>query len=188
MYVKSFLIACFLLFIGGNALTAQDFDYIGAAKCKMCHKSQYKTWSTKSHAKAYEVLGSDEAKATAKALKLGDPQKEPQCLKCHTAAGHSPDAVLGKKYSNEDGVTCEACHGPGSVYKKKTIMKDREKAIASGLTIPTEEVCRKCHNDESPNWDAEKYEKKDGTKDGFDLELTSAICDRVNIPVIASGG
>lgn len=29
---------------------------------------------------------------------------------------------------------------------------------------------------------------RDGTKDGFDLELTAAICDRVNIPVIASGG
>jgi len=29
---------------------------------------------------------------------------------------------------------------------------------------------------------------RDGTKDGFDLELTSAICDRVNMPVIASGG
>lgn len=29
---------------------------------------------------------------------------------------------------------------------------------------------------------------RDGTKDGFDLELTSAICDRINIPVIASGG
>lgn len=28
----------------------------------------------------------------------------------------------------------------------------------------------------------------DGTKDGFDLPLTRAICDAVNIPVIASGG
>jgi imidazole glycerol-phosphate synthase subunit HisF len=28
----------------------------------------------------------------------------------------------------------------------------------------------------------------DGTKDGFDLDLTKAICDAVNIPVIASGG
>ncbi|MCR5829756.1 MAG: imidazole glycerol phosphate synthase subunit HisF [Lachnospiraceae bacterium] len=28
----------------------------------------------------------------------------------------------------------------------------------------------------------------DGTKDGYDLELTKAITDRVNIPVIASGG
>jgi len=29
---------------------------------------------------------------------------------------------------------------------------------------------------------------KDGTKDGYDMELTKAICDTVNIPVIASGG
>ena len=29
---------------------------------------------------------------------------------------------------------------------------------------------------------------KDGTKSGFDLELTRAISDSVNIPVIASGG
>ncbi|PCJ59187.1 MAG: imidazole glycerol phosphate synthase subunit HisF [Planctomycetota bacterium] len=28
----------------------------------------------------------------------------------------------------------------------------------------------------------------DGTKDGFDLELTAAVSDAVNIPVIASGG
>lgn len=28
----------------------------------------------------------------------------------------------------------------------------------------------------------------DGTKNGFDVELTQAICERVNIPVIASGG
>ena len=29
---------------------------------------------------------------------------------------------------------------------------------------------------------------RDGTRDGFDLELTRAVTDAVNIPVIASGG
>lgn len=29
---------------------------------------------------------------------------------------------------------------------------------------------------------------KDGTKSGFDLELTRAVSDAINIPVIASGG
>jgi imidazole glycerol-phosphate synthase subunit HisF len=29
---------------------------------------------------------------------------------------------------------------------------------------------------------------RDGTKIGFDLELTRAICDAVPVPVIASGG
>lgn len=28
----------------------------------------------------------------------------------------------------------------------------------------------------------------DGTKNGYDIEFTKAVCDRVNIPVIASGG
>ena len=29
---------------------------------------------------------------------------------------------------------------------------------------------------------------RDGTKDGYDLELTRAVSEAVNIPVIASGG
>jgi len=29
---------------------------------------------------------------------------------------------------------------------------------------------------------------RDGTRDGFDLELTRAVCDAVDVPVIASGG
>jgi cyclase len=29
---------------------------------------------------------------------------------------------------------------------------------------------------------------RDGTRDGFDLELTRAVSDAVNVPVIASGG
>jgi cyclase len=29
---------------------------------------------------------------------------------------------------------------------------------------------------------------KDGTKDGYDIELTRAISEKVNVPVIASGG
>ena len=28
----------------------------------------------------------------------------------------------------------------------------------------------------------------DGVKNGFDLELTQAVCNEVNVPVIASGG
>jgi cyclase len=29
---------------------------------------------------------------------------------------------------------------------------------------------------------------RDGTREGFDLPLTRAVCDAVNVPVIASGG
>jgi cyclase len=29
---------------------------------------------------------------------------------------------------------------------------------------------------------------RDGTRDGFDLDLTRSVCDAVGVPVIASGG
>ena len=29
---------------------------------------------------------------------------------------------------------------------------------------------------------------RDGTKDGFDLDVTRAVADRVNVPIVASGG
>ena len=40
---------------------------------------------------------------------------------------------------------CESCHGPGSEYKPLAIMKDREKAKAAGLVVPTATFCATCH-------------------------------------------
>ncbi len=73
MYIRSLLFACFLLFLGGNYVTAQDYEYIGAAKCKMCHNKpatggQYKQWAESKHAKAMESL-------------KGDEKNDPKCLK-----------------------------------------------------------------------------------------------------------
>ncbi len=50
----------------------------------------------------------------------------------------------------EEGVSCESCHGPGSAYKKMKIMKDHEKSLANGLIVPTEKVCKTCHNEKNP--------------------------------------
>ena len=52
-------------------LFAADAQYIGATKCKMCHKSekkgnQFGKWEAGPHAKAYATLATDEAKAVAK--------------------------------------------------------------------------------------------------------------------------
>lgn len=60
------------------------------------------------------------------------------------------------KYDLEpaDGVQCESCHGPGSNYRKPSIMSDEHEAVANGLVLQSETVCTACHNDESPSWDA----------------------------------
>ncbi len=103
-------------------------DYIGAAKCKMCHKLQYESWQGLAHAEAFKNLEPDN---TGNA----------ECLKCH-ATGASADLP---------GVQCEACHGPGSEYKSMKIMKDREASLAAGLILPEKAVCEGCHAGEAPH-------------------------------------
>jgi hypothetical protein len=57
------------------------------------------------------------------------------------------------------GVTCEICHGPGSDYKKMSIMKNRENAVQNGLIVyashdAIKEKCVTCHTDEHFNFNA----------------------------------
>jgi hypothetical protein len=143
MIIRTLTLICLVVFLGSNNLTAQDFEYVGARKCKMCHNkapkgAQYTQWAESRHAKAMESLNAEEA-------------KDPACLKCHSTVGHvNPDLVLTLKV--EEGVSCESCHGPGSKYFPTGIMKSREKAMAKGLIMPTEEVCTQCHNEESPDF------------------------------------
>ena len=99
--------------------------YIGAEKCKMCHRVEYDSWLTTKHAKA-----TDDAKAAT------NMKFETACLTCH--ATNKDEAMAG--------VQCEACHGPGSDYKGLSIMKDLEKAKAAGLVIPTQDTCNRCHD------------------------------------------
>ncbi len=150
MYTKSVLFICFLFFLGGNLTQAQQYEYIGAAKCKMCHNkpatgAQYKQWAESKHAKAMESL-------------KGDEKNDPKCLKCHSTAG-AVDASLIATITVEEGVSCESCHGPGSGYKAKAIMESREKSLANGLIIPDEKLCTTCHNDKSPHFKGFNYKE-----------------------------
>ena len=44
---------------------------------------------------------------------------------------------------------CESCHGPGSLYKKRSIMKVRKLAEAAGLVLPKATFCTEnCHTDD----------------------------------------
>lgn len=138
--MRVLMLICLIAFLGSSNLSAQDFEYVGAKKCKMCHNkpakgAQYAQWTGSAHAKAMESLNAEEA-------------KNPACIKCHSTVGHV-DADLIATLKISDGVSCESCHGPGSKYFPNAIMKSREKSMAKGLILPTEEVCVTCHNSES---------------------------------------
>ncbi len=146
----------------------KQFGYVGAKGCKTCHNTkkqgrQYKIWLNSKHAQAYKTLASEKAKAIAKEKGIADPQKAGECLQCHVTAYGVDAKLLGKKYSIEEGVSCESCHGPGKVYKKKKTMiaisKGEIDPASVGLIKPDEETCKKCHNEKSPTFKEFDFEK-----------------------------
>ncbi|KAA3613146.1 MAG: cytochrome C554 [Calditrichaeota bacterium] len=164
---RVFILAFSLFFVAGSQLFAQEsHQYIGAEKCKTCHKKekagkQYLIWKDGPHANAMKTLSSPEAMKIAKEKGIADPAKDPSCLKCHsTYASLKPEQLHAKgKLKLEEGVSCESCHGAGADYKKKKIMKDQKTAIANGLILPEEKVCKSCHNDESPTFKSFDFKK-----------------------------
>lgn len=156
-----------LLFAGNNAYSA-DHKFVGTKKCSMCHKSEAKgnqhgKWLSSAHAKAYEKLGTAEAKEAGAKVGVTDPQKDAKCLKCHVTAYGVDAALLGEGFVKEEGVQCEACHGAGADYMGMSVMKDKAKAVEAGLSASAKEACVKCHNQESPTFkgfEIEEYYKK----------------------------
>jgi hypothetical protein len=111
---------------------AAKHDYVGAKKCKVCHKKDgiHPSWLETKHAKAWETLKPEQ-------------QKDKTCVGCHSTGTTADGKLL-------EGVQCEACHGAGADYKKKSIMADREKSVANGLLLPDEKTCLGCHNENVP--------------------------------------
>ena len=158
---KNLLLICLSLLVV-NVLSAQTFKYIGAEKCKTCHNKpasgdQYVKWAASKHAKALASLSSQASKDYAKKNGIADASKEPKCLKCHTTFDYVAEN-LRSGITAAEGVSCESCHGPGSVYKSPVIMRNKKQAMANGLVEPKSELCVKCHNKENPFFKEFNYE------------------------------
>jgi hypothetical protein len=140
-------------------------EIVGVAKCKMCHKSakrgnQFAVWEKSVHANAFATLASEQSLAIAKEMGIGDPQKAEECLYCHTTQAFLGGITAGTKYTEAEGVSCEACHGAGSLYKSKKIMVDRDLAVAAGMSPGDKAVCLKCHNEKSPTFKGFDYKER----------------------------
>jgi len=130
-------------------LFSQTFTYVGAGKCKICHQSekigqQYPIWEKAGHSQSFAALSSDKAKAVAQELGVQNPPENPKCLMCHAPLFEKAPEL------KQEGVTCEVCHGPGSEYKKLTVMKNKDEAVKNGLIIyanpdAIKAKCLNCH-------------------------------------------
>ncbi len=157
------------LLVGGvaGAAEAPVHKMVGAAKCKTCHSTpksgqQFPKWKASAHARAFTDLAKPAAKAIAKKKGIADPQKSQECLDCHvTAQGKTEAEKAATTFKPEDGVSCEACHGPGGDYWKMATMKDlyakKLDPAKVGLVVPTEATCTQCHNSKSPTFKGFDY-------------------------------
>ena len=131
--------------------------YVGSEACRECHAAgengaPYITWLKSRHGGAYWRLATGWARFLA-SLKpqyqdITDPICERRCLMCHHTAAQDPAALLTKAFSVTEGVGCETCHGPGSMYIDPEIMADRECFLAAGGLVPDADLCRRCHRNE----------------------------------------
>jgi hypothetical protein len=130
----------------------------------MCHKkdatgNQFAKWSEGPHAGAFENLTSDAGKAKAAELGVEDPTTADECLSCHVTGHGTPAELGGEKLLAEDGVSCEACHGPGSGYYKKKTMAAITAGELDGTTVGLitidENTCLTCHKADNPGHEGE---------------------------------
>lgn len=146
--------------------------YVGATSCSTsgCHGSsqplhvtrvlqnEYYTWLSstqrgKGHAVAYNVLFSDRSARVARNMKLKGPAyKEPLCLDCHTTNVPARLIAASGHIDAEDGVQCEACHGPASGWKAEHTQAGwtHEQSVQRGMidlrNVPVRgSLCLTCH-------------------------------------------
>jgi len=156
--------------------------YVGSSKCMKCHSKQVTSWKKTALAKSMETLkpvteADNKALFDARKKANLDPAKDyttdAKCLACHTT-GYGKDGGYPEKITDDNkkvaemmgSVSCEACHGPGSVYleyknAKRKENKDyaftKEELAKVGLAMPTEAICNTCHNKDAPSQPAEPF-------------------------------
>ncbi len=178
----------FALIVAGGAF-AEDATYVGNGQCKICHNKKdegeaWTKWKNSPHAKAIETLNTEEAKAAAQKLNLAKaPAEAPECLKCHVTGYDAAAGKAPEKIQMTDGVQCESCHGPASAHTaeaKKFKSGDKTAKPEDKIGHPDEAACKKCHNEQSPTWKADRYTLADGSKAGFDFKQAYAKIEHGN--------
>lgn len=139
-----------LLLLGCAGDPPRPHAYVGSEACAKCHAGEganrvHETWLGTAHAKAWQNLHSLRGGEIAREMGVeGDAQQAPRCLECH-ATGQGAPSELRQLLTVEEGVGCEACHGPGADYAKKLVMPEPGEARRHGLREDPKAACTGCH-------------------------------------------
>jgi hypothetical protein len=147
----------------------KDAKYLGVGACKDCHTrpsperkgslefvllTEYTTWRClDKHSQAYAVLLGPRGQQMGKLLGVDVTKESAGCLNCHSMS--VPKEQQGDLFNHQDGVGCDACHGPSSQWLGPHINRDwRRKTPAEKHALGMRDVrnpvtratlCMSCH-------------------------------------------
>lgn len=138
--------------------------YVGAEACRPCHETAYQSWLASPHARSWVFLATPAASQVARrhtpamavpqemGLAMAIPRMA-ACLECHATAADVEPGFRDPAFRLEEGVQCEACHGPGSQHLRPGLVVAGAALRASRMRRPVEEDCRVCHKGQRPSHD-----------------------------------
>lgn len=158
----AWLLAAMMILVAGsfNMQSVQaGADYVGAKKCKECHKAEHGVWKGTKHFKSYrKVHKNKKAKKIVKAVGGKRMKKTALCQTCHYTTNAKNRPISGP--------SCESCHGAAkgwiSIHNDYGKGKTREtedaahkaarkkNSTAAGMIWPSETFdvamnCNGCH-------------------------------------------
>ena len=178
------------------ALPYQSADQsVGVVNCasSLCHGSvrpfkdsnilqtEYVTWSrVDKHARAFQVLGNAESQRIARNLGIGEPMQAKVCLDCH--AHNVPAARRGERFKLEDGVSCEACHGPAGRWLPTHVEEGagHDQNVGNGLyesgnPAARARLCLSCHFGNADRFVTHRMMAAGHPRMSFELDTFTAV-------------
>src|SRR3954470_10133949 len=144
--------------------SAEAGTYTGPGSCSAvaCHgairavagsrilQTEYSTWIAQDrHARAADALSGAVSQRMGHLLGIAQPEHASKCLACH--ALEVPPSARARTFT-EDGVSCEACHGPATGWLGYHVTKDarHDESVRRGMydtkdVVKRTERCRTCH-------------------------------------------
>ncbi len=151
--------------------------YIGNQACAKCHASAQDIWLGTKHARAFVPLRSVAAVEMGEdvGITTDEPAKSGKCLRCHATGHNVPATHREVGFRMGEGVTCEACHGPGGAHVSAAALALTARAgaidwpgvlIATAaamrahlsVTTPERELCITCHEPKRSHESAELFD------------------------------
>ncbi len=145
-------------------------------------QTEYVTWSrVDKHARSYKVLFNEQSLRIARNLGLPKPpSQEKICLDCH--AHNVPVAQRDERFKFDDGVSCEACHGPAGKWLESHAQEGATHAdnLKAGLyptddTVARAQLCLSCHFGNADRFVTHRLMGAGHPRMAFELDTFTAV-------------